>query len=284
MQQFGGDWTKNKINILVEYAHAYLTIMKVMAGRYDWKLLYFDGFAGSGLVEKEGRYSRNITVGAATRIVELDDPRPFDKYVFVEKNRANTQLLEQRTKNNQPNKDIIVQQADCNERLLAMAKFLRGKGKNYKVLAYIDPYGMQLEWSSIEALKGLSIDMWILVPTGMGVNRLLKNNGDLSTAWLNRLTKFLGMEEKEILGFFYTERTVPTLFGDENILQKEEKAIEKSAELYQERLRIIFRYVTNPFVLRTKSRSVLYHFFMASNNQNAVRIANDVIRKYNRIS
>ena len=41
-------------------------------------------------------------------------------------------------------------------------------------LCFIDPYGMDLKWSSIEVLKGLGIDLWILVPTGIGVNRLLK--------------------------------------------------------------------------------------------------------------
>jgi len=41
---WGGIWTRKKIEILVEYASAYLSIMKE---RTYWKLLYFDGFAGS---------------------------------------------------------------------------------------------------------------------------------------------------------------------------------------------------------------------------------------------
>jgi len=45
MNNFGGDWTKIKIEILVEYAKAYLVIMK---DRKFFKLMYFDGFAGSG--------------------------------------------------------------------------------------------------------------------------------------------------------------------------------------------------------------------------------------------
>ena len=44
MNKFGGDWTKIKIEILVDYAKAYLTIMN----KQPWaKTLYFDGFAGS---------------------------------------------------------------------------------------------------------------------------------------------------------------------------------------------------------------------------------------------
>ncbi len=51
MNQFGGDWTKIKIEILVEYAKAYLTIMNTYAKRFNWKLLHFDGFAGSGQIQ-----------------------------------------------------------------------------------------------------------------------------------------------------------------------------------------------------------------------------------------
>jgi hypothetical protein len=45
MNEFGGNWTKIKIEILIEYAKAYLSIMK---SRKFFKLLYFEGFAGSG--------------------------------------------------------------------------------------------------------------------------------------------------------------------------------------------------------------------------------------------
>jgi hypothetical protein len=65
-----------------------------------------------------------------------------------------------------PDKKCYVQAEDCNKKLKDLAKFLRSeKGKHYKVLGFIDPKGMQLEWLSIEVLRGLSIDLWILNPT-----------------------------------------------------------------------------------------------------------------------
>ena len=81
MNQFGGDWTKIKIEILVEYAKAYLDIMNVYAKRYNWKLLYFDGFAGSGEIVKiiddkfNGLYDVSFTIGAARRIIEINENR-----------------------------------------------------------------------------------------------------------------------------------------------------------------------------------------------------------------
>lgn len=122
MNQFGGDWTKIKIEILVEYAKAYLTIMK---GRNFYKLLYFDGFAGSGFIVNDTKSDIDVTVGAARRIIEISKPRSFDQYYFVEKDPTNFKLLEKNTKNEFPNKVIFTICDDCNKKLVHMSNFLR---------------------------------------------------------------------------------------------------------------------------------------------------------------
>lgn len=282
MNNFGGNWTENKIEILVEYAQAYLTIMNKYAKKNNWKLLYFDGFAGSGFIKKGKDENQKIIVGAAKRILEIENPIPFDLYYFVEKETENANKLLQTTKEAFSDKRIYIVNTDCNEKIETMSKFLKTeKGKKYKVLAYIDPCGMQLNWKSLVSLQELSVDVWILVPTGMGVNRLLLKNGRISDAWIERLEIFLGMEKQEILDYFYNEKTVPTLFGDEIVITKEDKAIEKSAELYKERLNKLFKFVSNPYVLKNKSNSTMFHFLMASNNPTAVKIANEITKKYN---
>jgi three-Cys-motif partner protein len=137
---------------------------------------------------------------------------------------------------------------------------------------------MQVEWRSIECLRGLPMDIWILVPTGLGVNRLLKNNGQISDAWLERLEKFLGMERVEIEKFFYKKQE--DLFG-EVMKIKVDDAIRKSAKLYHSRLKTVFEYVSNPYELKNSSNSVMYHLFLTSNNKTAIKIANDIVQKYN---
>jgi three-Cys-motif partner protein len=283
MNTFGGNWTENKIEILVEYAKAYLTIMNVHANQYKWKLMYFDGFAGSGLIVKGEEENRKEIVGAARRIIEIGEPRPFDEYYFVEMNESNIKDLEQNTKIAFPDKTIYLVKEDCNKKLKDLSSFLlSSKGKTYKILAYIDPCGMQLKWEAIEALKNLAIDVWILVPTGMGVNRLLKNDGNISEAWLQKLEVFLGMDRDSIWAHFYKEQQVLTLFGPETVATKEEKAIEKSSELYRMRLGTVFKYVSETYVLKTASNVTLFHFLMASNNESAHKIANEIVRKYNK--
>lgn len=282
MNQFGGNWTKIKIEILIEYAKAYLTIMK---NRKYFKLLYFDGFAGSGEIVRlmddkiKGVYDIDITIGAAKRIIEIDDPRSFDEYYFVEKDPKNYKQLEDSTKNAFPKKKIFTIQEDCNKKLLDLSNYLRNpKNKNYRTLAFIDPCGMQVEWRSIECLRNLPIDMWVLVPTGLGVNRLLKKNGQISDAWLEKLELFLGMLRQDIEKFFYKKND--TLFPDIKDIKKEKDAIDKSAKLYHNRLKEVFDFVSKPYELRNNSNSIMYHLYLTSNNESAINIANDIVKKY----
>ncbi len=275
MNEFGGDWTKIKIEILVDYAKAYLQIMK---DKDFFTLLYFDGFAGSGSIIKDNKVNIDITVGAAKRIVEIDEPRSFDQYYFVEKDEKNIESLKEVTKDLFPQKKIFLENKDCNQKLIDLSEYLNDpKNKLVRTLAYIDPCGMQVEWRSIESLKGLNIDMWILVPTGLGVNRLLTKNGEISPAWLTRLEKFLGISELEITNLFYTKSS--TLFEDFTHIQKEDRAIQKSAELYGNRLKEVFDHVSKPFELRNSSNSVMYHLFLTSKNETAVKIANEIVKK-----
>jgi len=283
MNQFGGDWTRLKIEILVDYAKAYLAIMN----KYPYfRILYFDGFAGTGFIINDKAKYPEITVGAARRIVEIDEPKSFDGYYFVEKDKNKASLLTENTKKVFPEKQdsiFIAEEEDCNDKLKALARHLKESKdirKYDKVLAYIDPCGMQLEWNSLKLLQGTGVDIWILVPTGMGVNRLLKRNGEISDAWIDRLIRFLGLSEDDIRKFFFKEETVHTLFGEQTKITKTERAIEKAAKLYKNRLEEVFNHVTAPFPLRNKTNSTMYHLIFASNNVTAPNIATDIIKKY----
>jgi len=284
MNNFGGNWTEIKIEILVEYAKAYLTIMNKYADKYNWRLLYFDGFAGSGFITKgKGEHKRKI-VGAAKRILEIEKPRPFDEYYFVEKDNQFAIGLEKVVAQYKNKKTYIVNE-DCNKKIQSMGQFLNSsKGKKYKVLAYIDPCGMQLNWDSLKTIKESNVDAWILVPTGMGVNRLLKKDGNISNAWIEKLMHFLGMSKTEILDYFYSQKNILTLFGEEIETTKKQKAIEKSAELYQSRLSELFEFVTKPYILKNSTNSIMFHLYMVTNNKTAIKIANEIIDKYNKLN
>jgi three-Cys-motif partner protein len=183
---FGGDWTQQKIDIIYNYAKGYLTVFK---NQPYTKLLYFDVFAGCGeITADDGQVSIE---GAALKILSIDSPRSFDMYYFVELKKKLAEKLKKSIDEKYPNKETYVVAEDCNKKLESLAKFLKSeKGKKYKVLAFIDPKGMQVNWKSLEVLKNLPIDLWILTPTGVGTNRLLKKNGNIRDSWLKKLEDF----------------------------------------------------------------------------------------------
>lgn len=271
MNEFGGSWTEEKIEVFIKYIYAYLTIMQ---HHPYFKLLYFDGFAGSGTIENS-----QVIEGVATKVLSLSHSHQFDMYYFVDKKEKNAENLRRLIKENFPNKKTYVVAEDCNKKIIDMCNFLN-KNKNYRALVFLDPYGMQIEWSSLVALKNLGVDMWILVPTGQGVNRLLKKDGNISDAWWQRLERFLGMKRDEIYQIFYKENRQQTLFGDEIQISKYENSIQKLGNLYKDRLKTLFKFVSNPLIMKNKRNTTLFHFFLASNNSAAQKIANDIVKPY----
>src|SRR4051794_10826143 len=113
---FGGSWTEAKMEIVVDYAKAYLTIMN----KQRWaKTIYFDGFAGSGIIETNE--NEDVKKGTALRILDIKKPTTFDIYYFVELNEAHKKQLENRVHENYFGRNAHVVQADCNEKLIKMA-------------------------------------------------------------------------------------------------------------------------------------------------------------------
>lgn len=289
---WGGSWTEQKLNAFAKYVAAYLNIMNKYRDRYRWKLIYFDGFAGSGTRGESSNSSDgtrslfgadgidinsneyNIYVGAAERVVQLD-VRGFDFYYFNERDESSKQSLKSKlSKYEKSGTTFEFRSNDANEELVKLSRAL--SSKEYKALALLDPFGMQLNWSSIESLKGCGADVWILVPTGVIINRLLDGKGQL--LFSHKLQDFFGMDEASIRDFFYERVTEQTLFGEETKYQKLPNTIHRIAELYISKLSDIFEHVTKePLVLYNTRNVPIFHFVFASNNKTAVKIASDIV-------
>jgi len=294
---WGGNWTEQKLDCFESYVRAYLTIMNVYRDKYNWKLIYFDGFAGCGsrteddsqkevdsifelygeeVVEKQ---ELSVYQGAAERVVRLEEQmRGFDFYYFIDLFEENCTKLELKLAEYPTKGYKQFRPGDANEQTRQLAAALN-RDTHFKSLALLDPFGMQLDWSVIEAISGKSVDLWILVPSGMVINRLLKRNGELMHP--EKLVKFFGLSEKQIKDWFYVHKEEPTLFGEmEDKIVKRSRPIELIAELFVERLGELFPYVTpKPLVMRNKNNVPIFHFICASFNQTAVKIAQQIIDK-----
>lgn len=97
---------------------------------------------------------------------------------------------------------------------------------------------------------------------------------------IDKLTSFFGKDESFLKDYFYKKKTVDTLFGEKEIIEKVKKPIEKIAELYIEQLKTIFKHVTEkPLVLYNGRKTPIFHFACASNNSTAIKIASQIINK-----
>lgn len=276
---WGGPWTADKIEIFIKYLKAYLDIMK----KNDYfELIYFDGFAGSGEIKTNQKYG--LTLGSiALRVATFEHQHQFDIYYLVDKSQQKIKRLEEKIKNDAigTQRNIYCVAEDANTKINSLTTYMRQASAKRKALMLIDPYGLQINWESMEACKGLGIDMWVLVPTGVGVNRLLVKNGNIDEVWLERLSLFLGMTQEEIKAFFYTKKQSHTLFGTEEQVLKEADAVHKIAELYRDRLKNIWQYISEPFPMKVpNTQNILYHFIFATNNKSGLKIANDIIGKF----
>lgn len=167
--------------------------------------------------------------------------------------------------------------SDANEQVSLLADSLH-KNKKQASLVLLDPFGMQVDWVSVEKLKDTRTDLWILIPTGVIVNRLLDRKCELTH--IEKLSSFFGKDEDFLKDYFYKKRKVETLFGETEIIEKVKKPIEKIAELYMEQLKTIFKHVTEkPLVLYNTRNTPIFHFACASNNPTAIKIASQIINK-----
>ncbi len=281
-EHWGGPWTVKKLDAFSKYVEAYLTIMQ--SNPY-WKTIYFDGFAGCGTrkdLNTELYNQLKITLeeeegykGAAERVLSLD--KCFDYYYFIDNQKSLDKLKEKLA--SLPDADgrqKVFKPGDCNKWLIKLAELMQSN--KYATLLFLDPFGMHIDWESIAALKETRSDIWILIPTGVIVNRLLDKAGELKH--IDRLQSFFGLSEEEIRKEFFKKEKQTTLFGDDEITRKIRDPIQHIANLYIRQLHTIWRYVTEtPLVLRNSRNVPIYHFVFASNNAAAKNIASDIIIK-----
>lgn len=208
------------------------------------------------------------------------NPR-FDKYIFIEKDRDRCDQLE-RLKEERPDlaTDISVKQGDANK---IIQELCRKNWKSRRAVLFLDPYGMEVEWTTIEKIANTeAIDLWLLFPLGIGVNRLLPRSGQIPEGWRTRLDRFLGTDDW--YEAFYQVETRPNLFGDEETTVVK-RGVETIGEYFIGRLKSVFPGVApKPKILMNSTGCPLYLFCFAVSNPNpkacgiALDIANHILK------
>jgi len=285
---FGGEWTREKLDRIKEYLVNY----KIALKNKPFKLGYTDAFAGTGYVNQKDdnlqpflpEFSedevKDFFEGSARIALQIDEP--FDSYIFIEKDKEKASELESlKTEFPQLANRIKSVNQEANEYIKSLCEkdWLK---TNRRAVMFLDPYGMQVNWETIEAIaKTKAIDLWILFPLGVAVNRLLRNDGQISETVKLRLDELFGTKDWQ--DNFLQKNPQTDLFDPTPKMMKKVN-LTGIADYFNNRLKTIFEKVaSNPLRLTNSKNNPLYLLCFASGNPKgadiAVRIAQHIMKE-----
>lgn len=281
-QQFGGDWTERKLDALAAYLGKYTTALS----KQPFQLEYIDAFAGTGYREiaeyREGpgaslfgetadEAMEKYLEGSAARALKI--ARPFHRYAFVELSADKVRKLEQlKSANGKLAERIEIVQSDANTYLAARAQENWIKAGR-RAVVFVDPFGMQVNWHTIEGLAATkAVDLWLLYPVS-AINRLLSRSGVRFDSWRARLDRVFG--GPAWFNAFYKKTPAQSLFPS-----VEDARYEKSIDIdgltayMVGKLETVFaQVVKKPLVLLARNQTPLFALCFAAANPKGAPIA-----------
>jgi three-Cys-motif partner protein len=141
---------------------------------------------------------------------------------------------------------------------------------------------MQVTWDTIEAIANTkAIDLWILFPLGVAVNRMITRDGKINESWRRKLDMMFGVPDW--YEAFYQPKITQSFFGEETSMEKISN-FDSISEYFVKRLKTVFAGVAeNPRPLFNSRNIPLYLLCFASGNpkgaKTAIKIAHDILRK-----
>jgi three-Cys-motif partner protein len=121
---------------------------------------------------------------------------PFDEYVFVEK--ASSKMTELRTiveREKPVSAQVRYVSGDANEAVLEFC--LKTNWSTSRAVIFLDPFGNQVGWNTLNAISKTKADLWYLFPAGLGVSRLISSDGAVDRSHRASLNKLFGDERWE---------------------------------------------------------------------------------------
>lgn len=289
---FGGSWTEQKLDTVSSYLQAYVTALK----KTPFDTMYIDAFAGSGYVDPPSEpdesddqlYFPELAAPEPRQFLEgsvrraLRTQPPFGKYLFIERSAKRAAELESlKTEFAALADRIDVRTGDANEVVQQVCR--NGQWKGRRGVLFLDPYGMQVDWATLEAAAATrALDTWILLPHAIGVGRTLPKSGKVPKSWRRTLTRFLGTDAWE--NDLYTVTETTNLLGA--VERIERASVDRIGEYILTRLRTIFAAVERPAILRNSKGTPLYMLVFAVNSDSAkgqeiaTRIASHLLKEH----
>jgi three-Cys-motif partner protein len=265
--EFGGQHTEIKLSIVEGYLKAYATAL-----RPDFKhLWYIDAFAGTGsrtvrterhggdLIEAPVEESVEQRRGSAQ--IALEAKPNFDLLLFIESNPNYAAALRELAAKHLQRR-VVVAEDDANAALKSMVSANSWSDK--RAVVFLDPYGMEVEWSTLQALASTqAIDVWFLFPLAGLYRQATRRLIDIDRAKRAALTRMFGSDtwEEEL----YPVSGEADLFG--SLPERRRDLDPRGLEKYvQARLSETFAHVLSPLALPVEKSPQMFSLFLCISN------------------
>jgi three-Cys-motif partner protein len=158
-----GSWTQDKLKILRQYLPGYL-----LATTRALERIYIDAFAGPGLNRLRGK---NRTIDGSP-LIALDacaqNGTKFDRLFFIERDPAVAAQLRGVLNSRDKTQRASVINGDVNKELPRLITKLPRRSPTF---VFVDPEGIEPQWTTIEAIAPWRTELLINFPLGMSINR-----------------------------------------------------------------------------------------------------------------
>jgi three-Cys-motif partner protein len=264
-----GAWSEAKLDILREYATAYMTVLAQQKIVKLKRIVYIDAFAGAG-AHTSKRTGKQIPGSPANALSVVP---PFDEHHWIELDRSRVGRLEKLAEGRA---NVHVYHDDCNDVLLEKV-FPRCEYKDYaRGLCLLDPYKLAVDWKVLAKAGSMrSIEVFYnFMIMDANMNMFLKKPEDARPNEVDRINAVWGDESWREAAY----RKQRDLFGSTD----EKRTNEAVAGAFRKRLEEVagFNYVPPPVPMRNSIGAVVYYLYFASPNKTGAKIVEHIFGKY----
>jgi len=284
-QRFGGRWSLFKLDVVASYLGAF----NLALSKTKFRRIYIDAFAGSGdftfasadvapLFDEEA--AQSVHAGSARRALSCNPP--FHELHFVERKPANARALRALAGQFDRAGSVGVHEGDASREVARLCETT--DWRSARGVIFLDPYGNQVEWSTLAAIARTTLDVWYLFPLS-GVYRNAPHSRDALTpdkrATLNRILGTADWENR----FYRRDSAQFSLLADDGPDEWRTEDVDGIEAYVTERLRAVFARVEPPARLVGPTGAPLFSLFFAMSNRSekaqalALKIARHLLKQ-----
>jgi len=253
------EWSLEKYILVGSYCDIFTGGMK-----HKWdQLVYIDLFAGAGYAQiKEDKKTYKNSA-----LLAMSIPNPFTKYILCEQDEEKFEALSERVKRDYSHLNYELIKGDSNTNVSKVLKAIPpyGKGNTLLPFCFVDPYSLNLNFSTINSLGQSLMDFLILQALHMDANRnfdtYLKDEN-------NRIEEYLGVKNWR------------ELFEKDGVIYKKD-FVKFLADQYQEQMsKLGYQKAKHMHQIRSNEKNLpLYYLSFYSKNERGVAFFKEVQKR-----